>query len=105
MVKDKTLIPPGPYCYTYLPDNEQPKDLPYPTKLELCPYYRRREINGTFVPWCDYLNLGGIDNNWSKDDWEKVRAHFRNEGELDKKLPLFLLWDSCKECGENYNDE
>ena len=72
-------------------------------KTKNCPYYKLKEINGVKVPWCDYLGLGGTegDGNWTEEDWGKLIEHYKTEEELDKELPLSLLFDGCKECGEN----
>jgi len=96
------LIPPGPYCYipdfTILEDHEG-----FPTVY--CPYHTSKEINGVIVPWCNFLNQGGISNNTTEEEYEKLVEHFGDEDKTDEQLPLDLLWDSCKECGRggDYN--
>ena len=50
---DKTKIPEGDYCYTY-DKNEY---------FVRCPYWKVREFNGVEIPWCNYLDCGGIIGN------------------------------------------
>ncbi len=100
--KDKTLIPPGPYCYIWKIYPSKKNN--YRGKTKCCPFFIKKIINNVSVPWCEYLSLGGIDNNWNEKDWEQIRAHYKSEEEMDKELPLFLLFDQCKECGENNPD-
>lgn len=95
-MKDKSLIPYGPYCYTYKDDRYIP-----------CPYYKIRDINSIPVPWCEYLELGGMigDHHAPENQYKKLLEYYGTEEKMDKELPLFLLFDQCKECGENYPDE
>lgn len=96
MKKDESLIPPGPYCYTY--DSKG--------KYILCPYWDKIEgapeqANG----FCHFLNKGDIEIG--KDavlidmDTEEITPH--------DELPFnpSLLWDQVKECGINddYDEE
>ncbi len=94
--KDKNLIPIGPYCYTY-------KD----SKYIPCPYFKIKNINSIPVSWCDYLGLGGItgDHNAPENQYEKLLEYYKTEEAMDKELPLSLLFDQCKECGENDPDD
>jgi len=57
-----------------------------------------------------FSGIGGFDLAAQWMGWEnfeeaeaKLNKHF--DGKADEKLPLSLLFDSCKECGENYADE
>jgi len=107
MEKDKTLIPPGSYCYFVdsVRDLEPINGIPRWT-YKMCPYYKHREINGTFVPWCDYLNLGGtVGDTTDPEHYPKLKEHYKTDEAMDKELPLHLLFDQCKECGVNDEDE
>lgn len=94
--KDTSVIPQGPYCYTYTGDGEH----------YICPYYRKilnrpEQADG----YCDFLEKGDIELGIeAKEDPEVVIT----EGgiEVDKnEVPDFifggLLWDQVKECGIN----
>jgi hypothetical protein len=104
MIKDSSKIPPGDYCYTWseLPSVENN----YRGKINKCPYYEVKKVDGVIFPWCNFLGLGGYPGDGQWTGWEnfeeaevKLNEHF--EGKADEKLPLSLLFDSCKECGEN----
>lgn len=90
MEKDKTLIPEGPYCYTY-DDNDV---------YILCPYWRRiPERPEQYDGFCDYLEKGDIE--LSK---EMIFMDMQTNEEVmgdDLPFPAGLLWDQCKECGIN----
>lgn len=102
-MKDKSLIPKGQYCYTWL---EFPsKENGFKGKTKPCPFYGNKDINGVKVPWCSYLEEGGTDNGWEDEEWQKVKARYKTEEDMDNALPLSLLWDACKECGENFEDD
>ena len=78
--KNTDVIPKGLYCYTLHPTEKNNAGFP---KVIPCPYWSRREDkpaqeNG----YCSFLGEG---------DWE-------DEG-------FSLLWDMCKECGENLDDD
>ena len=105
-MKDTSVIPRGPYCYTWIEYPSEKNNFIGRTKV--CPYYETKDINGVHVPWCNYLELGGTpgDGTWTGwEDYEKandtLNKHFGSQAETDKNLPLFLLFDSCKECGVN----
>jgi hypothetical protein len=101
--KDKSLIPKGDYCYTWV---EVPSvENNFHGKTKNCPYVKWKTIDGVKVPWCEFLECGGTNNNWSHEEWEKIRKHYGSEEKLDKNLPLFLLFDGCKECGVNEWEE
>jgi len=109
-VKDTSIIPKGDYCYTWIEVPSESNN--YRGKTKQCPYYDCMNINGVEFPWCNYLEQGGIPNsdNWkgwdNYDSAEKVLIkHFGSEETMDEKLSLFLLFDSCKECGVNLEDE
>ena len=109
-VKDTSIIPKGDYCYTW---KEVPSESNnYRGTVNRCPYYDVKNVNGVEFPWCNYLELGGTpgDGNWAgwKDDIkadEILTEHFGSKEKMEEKLSLFLLFDSCKECGENVEDE
>jgi len=97
-------IPIGHYCYTIDYDNY---DSAHPdiTPIIECPYKGIIEINGVSLPHCSYLNKAGMRNNIEDDDFEKLVHHFGSIDEVFNNLPLDLLWDGCKECGENYEED
>jgi len=103
-MSDKSKIPKGHYCYEADPfgdpdlnDGEMP--------IKSCPFSTYKTINGVNVPWCSFLDQGGVDNNISDRDYKKLVDYYGSEDKMDKKLPLYLLWDSVKECGENIDYE
>ena len=109
-MKDTSVIPKGDYCYTW---KEVPSESNnYRGTVNRCPYYDVKNVNGVQFPWCNYLELGGTpgDGNWAgwkdsdKAD-EVLTEYFGSKEKMEEKLPLFLLFDSCKECGENVEDE
>ncbi len=104
MDKDIDKIPVGLYCYTFIDDfSENKKGCP---KIKLCPYWTSKIIGDVEVTWCNYLGLGSIPNGLTDEEWKKLKLHYNNNDDLmNKELPLFLLWDGCKECGENYGEE
>jgi len=109
-MKDTSVIPKGDYCYTW---KEVPSESNnYRVTVNRCPYYDVKNVNGVEFPWCNYLELGGTpgDGNWAGwEDSDKaddiLNKHFGSTEETEKHLPLFLLFDGCKECGENVEDE
>ena len=110
MTKDISIIPKGDYCYTW---KEAPSESnKYRGTVNMCPYYDVKNVNGVDFPWCNYLELGGTpgDGEWTglEDDnkaEEILTEHFGSKEKMEEKLPLFLLFDSCKECGENEENE
>jgi len=98
MSKDTSIIPAGAYCYHRSPTEINQYGIP---KAIPCPYYSSKEINDVSVPWCSFLDSGGQSNNHSDEDVKKLIEHFGSEEKMNKKLPLFLLWDQVKECGIN----
>lgn len=109
-MSDKSLIPKGGYCYTF--DELQSEENNWRRKIKLCPYYEVKKVNGVEFPWCNYLNLGGTPGDGKWDGWEEgkdpigiLENHFGGKKEMEEKLPLFLLFDQCKECGENDEED
>jgi hypothetical protein len=106
---DKNLIPPGNYCYCIdylrIPEMvhnitkimETGEDIPYVS----CPYYTTKKINNVCVPWCNYLDQGGISNDHTEEEIKLLSDHYGDFDKASDALPLDLLWDSCKECDEN----
>ena len=81
--KDTSVIPPGLYCYSKTEKRYDADGMRYFKLLDLCPYlmwnpFRRYQMNG----YCRYLNAG---------DWQ-IKG-------------TMILWDQCKECGENSSEE
>ena len=109
-MKDTSVIPKGDYCYTWI---EVPSvENNFVGKTKVCPYAEVKDINGVHVPWCNYLELGGFPGNGKWAGWEDhnkadevLIEHFGSKEKMEEKLPLFLLFDSCKECGEKVEDE
>lgn len=99
-MSDKSQIPKGQYCYEIDPFGD-PDLHGGETPIKHCPFSTYKTINGVNVPWCSYLNQGGISNNTSDEEYEKLIDYYGIEEKLDEELPLDLLWDSVKECGEN----
>ena len=95
MKNDISKIPKGHYCYSYDDKTDE---------CNHCPYLCFETINTDVKPiklWhCSYLNQS--DSYCSDEDFELLKKHFGiTDDELWDKFPLDLLWDSCKECGEN----
>ena len=98
--KDTSQIPKGIYCYTW--EEFPSKENNFRGKTKVCPYYKSKDIAGIKVPWCEFLESGGTNNGWTEEDWDKVKEYYEMQNkDMDKELPLFFLWDGCKECGEN----
>ena len=119
---DPSVIPTGDYCYSgtreRLPDEPTHTAEGLPIRyLKFCPYMSHRTFNGVDITWCNFLDKGSIDGSSrdSKDpersaalyeeEERKLIEHFGSEEALEEAAPLFLLWDSCKECGINDSDE
>lgn len=80
---DTSVIPRGCYCYTRIPRPKNEPDGHFVPRIEPCPYWafdkgRPEQQAG----YCAHLKAG---------DWEE-------DGTL-------LLWDQCKECGVNDDDQ
>jgi hypothetical protein len=81
--KDKSIIPYGDYCYIW---EIEPKIAPVvfrPGKIKCCPYWSR---------------------NLDKPEQEDGYCAYLEKGDWDLG-PCSLLWDQCKECGVNWDDE
>jgi len=72
------VIPEGLYCYTY-----SDVDCSDDQRLSMCPYW-------------------DIDDK--RESQNNGYCHFLGEGDWDVE-GLSLLWDQCKECGQNFGDE
>ena len=110
---DASLIPYGDYCYSGVESiRTDERGMPVRT-MKMCPYSSYRIFNGVTVPWCNFLNKGGTEGSLkqgqteeqAEEEYQKLVAHFGTEEALDKALPLFLLFDDCKECGINCSQE
>ena len=100
--KKDDIIPKGDYCYIFLKGQKNKFGVP---KTKNCPFYKSKDINGVLVPWCEYLELGGVDDH-SEEDWKRLVEFFGSEDATFDGLPLTLLFDMVKECGENkYTEE
>lgn len=86
--KGKTIIPKGCYCYD---ENGQ------------CPYWdcderKPEQYNG----FCWYMEKGDMDLAKEKTFIEEETGE-KIQGQ-NMPVPVSLLWDACKECGENDTD-
>lgn len=87
---DPTVIPPGPYCYTFNGVNRVLPDGRPAMGVTHCPYWMKlpgkpEQGDG----YCAFLGIG---------DWDEVEP----DGKVIRGT--FLLWDSVKECGVNDDD-
>lgn len=97
--ENKEGIPEGNYCYRW---TEAPSEYNnFMGSTEPCPFFGDKNFNGVNVPWCCFLNKGGLDNRDYGEDYDKLLLHFGDEAKLRETLPLDLLWDGVKECGVN----
>lgn len=73
---DQSVIPHGPYCYSRVPGSRE---------ITPCPYWSR---------------------DWSKPELESGYCEFLKKGDWMPREDggTFLLWDMCKECGINFED-
>jgi len=90
-MKDASAIPSGPYCHG--------KSLG-----DVCPYWkllpdRPEQYNG----WCDFLGKGDIELGGEKE-LENVDTGEKAKGS-EFGFPVSLLWDQCKECGINEDED
>ena len=107
MDKDTSVIPKDtPYCYKFNGKNWVDDDGMPHMGVDLCPYWGDKEIGGTHICWCSFLEAGGTYND-DRTDWDKLIEFFGSEEAAfdSDDTSLFLLFDQCKECGENYPDE
>lgn len=92
---DRSKIPKGPYCYD---------------KNGRCPYWRTRngydeQENG----YCEFLGYG----DWEINETEELTIQYHKSKKLigvktvghKIGIPVGLLWDQCKECGINEEDD
>jgi hypothetical protein len=100
--KDTSIIPQGHYCYTWLETPSESNN--FKGKVKPCPYFTKKEFNGVEVPWCNFLDCGGLDNSHEDEDIGKLVEYFGDADKMHSALPLSLLWDSVKECGVNMDD-
>ncbi len=94
----KQLIPKGGYCYDGIEVIGSDSSTPV-IKIRLCPYWKRKKINGVEVNWCEFLDQGGMPNE--EIDFQKLIEHYGSEDGVYDNLPLSLLFDQIKCCGEN----
>lgn len=99
--KDPSVIPVGPYCYSPAPGVNS-YGIP---NVKYCPYLSTKEYNGVHCPYCEYMELGGLGEGTTDKEFDRLMAYFGNEDKVFEGLPLSLLFDSCKECGENQGDD
>jgi hypothetical protein len=93
MHKNTTLIPKGYYCYTLLETPSKENNFKFKTKY--CPYLslnpdKPDQMNG----YCSYLERG----DWSAE----IPENFPEDFPLSC---LSLLWDACKQCNVNLDEE
>jgi hypothetical protein len=91
-LKDTSIIPKGDYCYTWIEVPSESNN--YRGKTKQCPYYDCKNINGKWKGWEDHNKADKV-----------LTEHFGSKEQMEDKLPLFLLFDSCKECGVNVEEE
>ena len=101
-------IPKGTYCYVPRKRRDDEPELTEDGRfyIETCPHLTSKEFGGVKMPWCSYLEAGGWDNReYSEDELKAIRSAFDSKSQQEETLRLFLLWDGCKECGKNLEDE
>jgi hypothetical protein len=103
-------IPKGLYCYKFRERREGEPELNekgFPILYtNNCPHYTEESFGGVNMPWCSFLEAGGWDNReYSEAELKAIGGAFGSQREQEETLRLFLLWDGCKECGENLEDE
>lgn len=105
-MKDTSKIPEGHYCY--VPDMEKNANRDensgiYYTKN--CPYYSSIEDEGVIIPYCKFIEEGGLENEITEKEFDRLHKKYGTSKNVWDKYPLDLLWDQVKECGENkYED-
>ena len=90
MEKDTSVIPQGPYCYTYDEDGT----------YRPCPYYDT--VDGApeqYDGYCHYLEKGDLDLEQEMELTDMETGETTKGSDLP--FPVSLLWDQCKECGIN----
>jgi len=114
---DKSLIPPGPYCYWIKEIQDQEilgtdieyfgKDLreyPYAGNYKeiLCPYYHRTDYGTVRCEYVDEEYLDGLDDQAA----EKIIQHFGTDKVLKERFPYDdYLSDEIKICGINLEEK
>ena len=90
MEKNESLIPKGPYCYTY-DENGNFKPCPYWDTVGGAP----DQYNG----YCHFLEKGDLDleKEMEYTDMDTGKKTMGN----DLPFPVSLLFDQCKECHIN----
>lgn len=88
-MKDTSVIPQGHYCYN---------------QRGTCPYFDFIRDEGIRLPFCTFLEKGGISNHTTDEQFQVLEQKYGGEERVWEKYPLDLLWDQCKECGENIED-
>jgi hypothetical protein len=99
--KDTSKIPYGEYCYSIIGGPDEQGRL----KTKPCPYLTNKVFNGVEVPWCNFLECGGLNNSHDDSEVSKLVDYFGGESKMNEELPLMLLWDQVKECGMNHSEE
>lgn len=98
MMRDTSLIPVGPYCYTNL---RQDPDDPDVIHTDLCPYWHKTE-SGLVI--CLFTGDVEIDND--EVSYREAMRRFKTEEVAEKIIgKTSLLWDQVKECGINFDDD
>jgi hypothetical protein len=98
MRKDKKLIPKGLYCYTFKNG-----------KRAVCPYWSTDKVHTIYQEngYCEYLGKGDWDLNEEYNKEGGVKGWDGKGNPLPPadahELTMGLLWDMCKEC--NINDD
>lgn len=96
------VIPKGYYCYEGL--CRMPDD---PMKLKIkgeCPYYDRdNEKPEQYNGYCWFLMKGDWELNGEKK-WENSKTGKVQTGD-EMGIPTSLIWDQCKECGINLDED
>ena len=96
------VIPKGYYCYGYM---RRRKDNPMRFEvMDGCPYWdtddeKPYQYNG----YCWFLMKGDWEINGEKE-WVNTKTGETQTGE-ELGMPFSLLWDQCKECGINYDED
>lgn len=104
-MNEKSNIPHGDYCYTW---EETPSAANnFLGKINKCPYWQVKNINGVDLPWCAYLEAGSLPNSLEQwRGWEDYAAAIQTlqdyfGDKYEEKTRLFLLWDMVKECQQH----
>lgn len=107
-INDKSIleIPKGDYCYSIIGWEDVEGYTWKKPIYKCCPYFTTKKFGEGEAWWCSFLELGDVGNGDGEENYQALLKHFGgSEEEMDKTLPLFLLWDQVKECGENHYTE